>query len=170
MTVGAVSVAGGVAVFNGGYLRCAINPPGSGKANYDQFTVFARADIQAFGSAINDHPVVVHPNAQLYLPRANLSPYIGMTSGFNGRLRNTPVVRTTATMHIYLAQYLCPSSCPRMHIVDNSTQQTFDETSKVGFSTNAHVVYIGFDPATGKLFKGSMDLIVIDPQGLNDCC
>ncbi len=168
--VGAVDVAGGTATFNGGYIRCALNPPGAGVGSFGQFTVFARADVQSFGSAVNDNPVVVHPNVSLYLPRENLSPYIDMSSSFNGVLRNTKSVATTAVMHSYLAEYLCPSSCQRYHLVDGSARQSFVEANKVAFDKNANAIYIGFDPATGKLFKGKIDLIVVDPQGRDNCC
>jgi len=54
--------------------------------------------------------------------------------------------------------------------VDGSAKQSFVEANKVTFDKNANAIYIGFDPATGKLLKGKIDLIVVDPQGRDNCC
>ena len=169
--IGAIGYAGGVATFNGGHLRCAFNPPGAGTTKYDEFTVFARAEAQSYGVAINDNPIIVHPNAQLFLPRAASTSLTGMTTAFNGVQRNTMYASPTASgMHSFRGDFACTPACNRTHFADNLEKQTFAENAMLSFKLGAHAIHIGFDPATGKTFKGQVDLIVIDPQVRNDCC
>ncbi|MCW1971011.1 MAG: hypothetical protein KIH69_023120 [Anaerolineae bacterium] len=176
--VGNVTISGGSAKFNGGYIRCDnFDPPGSGAKAPVYFDMHVWAKNVGNQSSSNVNPVFYHPDASMSVPKS--TGLGGLTNLFGLNTQHSDHEHKTTPRSISPIRdgwYWFASqrfSTGIAHTLGNVSYPLITPGGLPAFTFdhNPQTIYIGYAPGRpGTLFYGEMDEITVDPQYGGDCC
>lgn len=176
--VGNVTISGGSAKFNGGYIRCdKFDPPGSGMKSPSYFDMHLWAKNVGNQSSSNVNPVFYHPNASMSATKSTgvggLSNLFGLNTRHGDHEHKTS---PRSVSPIKDGWYWFASQRFNTGIAHTLGSASYPLITPGGlpaftFDHDPQTIYIGYEPGRpGTIFYGEMDEITVDPQYGGDCC
>lgn len=186
--VGNVSVGGGKATFNGGYLTCTLDVktalertfqtcndklPGCTMnietvEKYRSFRMMANVTSPVNGSA----PLFYHEDANYTISLAGSGAQIASTLTPLGLLLSSSQAAALNIPQFYASSYLCGpiAGCDMNFTINSVTESLPQGNDSVAFSTTPSTIYIGYNPDTGAIIPAGTQIahLFIDPPNLGN--
>jgi hypothetical protein len=186
--VGNVSLAGGTATFNGGYLtcnldvkqaleatfaKCAAGFPGCTMTiedveKYRSFRMLSQITSVAAGSA----PIFYHEDATYAISLNGTTAQVAADLAPLGTVQSSAVATFLPVSQSYGSNYLCAplGGCTMGFAIGGSNEGLPQANDSVEFSTPSSTIYIGYNPATGITIPAGTQIthLFIDPPNLGN--